>query len=187
LAACSAALWLNAFVSSADVFSGVWPMSRDKKQDEQVALDVVDAVLGGAALKDVQGISDEQMNSLYAFAYQFYEQGRLDDAEKFFHFLCIYDFYNSDYWMGLAAVHQLKQHHQKAIDLYAIAFAQGKNDYRPMFYTGQCQLALGRIGKARLCFEYVLERASQDDLRLQAQVYLDTLGHMEKHSSEDEQ
>jgi hypothetical protein len=56
-----------------------------------------------------------------------------------------------------------------------------------MFYTGQCQLALGKIGKARLCFEYVLERASQDDLRQQAKVYLDTLGHMEKHSSEDEQ
>lgn len=160
-------------------------MSRNNKQAEQVALEVVDVVLAGAPLKDVQGISDEQMNSLYAFAYQFYERGRLDDAEKFFHFLCIYDFYNSHYWMGLAAVHQLKQNHQKAIDLYAIAFAQGKSDWRPMFYTGQCQLALGRVGKARLCFEYVLEQAAQEDLRDQARVYLDTLGQMEQHCSED--
>lgn len=160
-------------------------MSRNNKEDEQVALDVVDAVLTGAPLKDVQGISDEQMNSLYAFAHQFYEQGRLDDAEKFFHFLCIYDFYNSHYWMGLAAVHQLKQNHQKAIDLYAIAFAQGKNDWRPMFYTGQCHLALGKVAKARLCFEHVLEQASEDDLRKQAQVYLDTLSQIEKDCSED--
>ncbi|MFS2197651.1 type III secretion system translocator chaperone SicA [Pseudomonas sp. Pseusp3] len=160
-------------------------MSRNNKEDEQVALEVVDAVLAGAPLKDVQGISDEQMNSLYAFAHQFYEQGRLDDAEKFFHFLCIYDFYNSHYWMGLAAVHQLKQNHQKAIDLYAIAFAQGKNDWRPMFYTGQCHLALGKVGKARLCFEHVLEQASEDDLRKQAQVYLDTLSQIEKDCSED--
>lgn len=113
-------------------------MSRNNQQDEQIALEIVDAVLAGAPLKDVQGLSDEHMDGLYAFAYQFYEQGRLDDAEKFFHFLCIYDFYNSQYWMGLAAVYQLKQNHQKAIDLYAIAFAQGKNDYRPMFYSGQC-------------------------------------------------
>jgi len=127
-------------------------MSRDKQQDEQLALDVVDAVLGGAALKDVQGISDEHMNGLYAFAFQFYEQGRLDDAEKFFHFLCIYDLNNSHYWMGLAAVHQLKQNHQKAIDLYAIAFAQGKNDYRPMLYTGQLHLALVNVAQACLCF-----------------------------------
>jgi type III secretion system low calcium response chaperone LcrH/SycD len=161
-------------------------MSRDKQQDEQVALEVVEAVLGGAALKDVQGISDEHMSSLYAFAFQFYEQGRLDDAQKFFHFLCIYDLNNSHYWMGLAAVHQLKQDHQKAIDLYAIAFAQGKNDYRPMLYTGQCQLALGKIGKARLCFEYVLEQATENDLHEQAQVYLDTLSHIEKDCSETE-
>lgn len=160
-------------------------MSRNNKHDEQVAVEVVDAVLAGSPLKDVQGISDEQMNSLYAFAHQFYEQGRLDDAEKFFHFLCIYDFYNSHYWMGLAAVHQLKQNHQKAIDLYAIAFAQGKNDWRPMFYTGQCHLALGKVGKARLCFEYVLEQTSEDDLRKQAQVYLDTLSQIEKDCSED--
>ena len=161
-------------------------MSRDKQPDEQVALDVVEAVLGGAALKDVQGISDEHMNSLYAFAFQFYEQGRLDDAQKFFHFLCIYDLNNSHYWMGLAAVHQLKDDHQTAIDLYAIAFAQGKNDYRPMLYTGQCHLALGKIGKARLCFEYVLEQAKEDDLREQAQVYLDTLSQIEKECSETE-
>jgi type III secretion system low calcium response chaperone LcrH/SycD len=185
LAACLPALWLNAFVSGADVFSGVWLMSRNNQQDEQIALDIVDAVLAGAPLKDVQGISDEHMDGLYAFAFQFYEQGRLDDAEKFFHFLCIYDFYNSQYWLGLAAVHQLKQNHQKAIDLYAIAFAQGKNDYRPMFYSGQCQLALGKIGKARLCFEYVLEQATEEDLRKQARVYLDTLAHIEKDCSED--
>jgi tetratricopeptide (TPR) repeat protein len=85
----------------------------------------------------------------------------------------------------LAAVHQLKQNHQKAIDLYAIAFAQGNNDYRPMLYTGQCHLALGKVGKARLCFEYVLDQATQDDLREQARVYLDTLGHIEQDCSED--
>jgi len=33
----------------------------------------------------------------------------------------------------------------------------------------------GKIGKARLCFEYVLERATQDDLRKQAQVQLDRI------------
>jgi len=154
-------------------------MSRDNEPDEQTVLAIVDAVLGGAPLKDVQGISDDDMGGLYAFAFEFYEQGRLDDAEKFFHFLCIYDFYNSQYWMGLAAVHQLKGNHQKAIDLYAIAFAQGKSDWRPMLYTGQCQLALGRIGKARLCFEYVLEQSGEDSLRQQARVYLDTLASMD--------
>ncbi|MNG08557.1 Chaperone protein SicA [compost metagenome] len=55
-----------------------------------------------------------------------------------------------------------------------------------MLYTGQCHLALGKIGKARLCFEYVLEQAKEDDLREQAQVYLDTLSQIEKECSETE-
>jgi hypothetical protein len=47
-------------------------------------------------------------------------------------------------------------------------------------------LALGKIGKARLCFEYVLEQATENDLHEQAQVYLDTLSHIEKDCSETE-
>jgi type III secretion system low calcium response chaperone LcrH/SycD len=162
-------------------------LSRRKLQEEdQIAEQVAEAVLEGVTLKDLRGISDEQMDSLYAFAHEFYEQGRLDDAEKFFHFLCIYDFYNAQYWMSLAAVNQLKHNYQKAVDLYAVAFAQGKHDYRPMLYTGQCQLALGRAGKAKLCFEYVLQYVTDPDMCSQAQGYLDALTHIETdHSEED--
>lgn len=163
-------------------------MSRRKgseHEEEQLAEDVMQAVLNGSALKDLQGVSTEQMDGLYAFAYEFYEQGRLDDAQRFFHFLCIYDFYNPQYWMGLAAVHQLKQNFQKAVDLYAVAFAQGKNDYRPMLYTGQCHLALGRAGKARLCFEYVLESVQEPALREQASAYLSVLSDIETELSEE--
>ena len=62
-----------------------------EQEEQQLAEDVMQAVLDGTPLKDLQGISADQMDSLYGFAYEFYEQGRLDDAERFFHFLCIYD------------------------------------------------------------------------------------------------
>lgn len=83
-------------------------------------------------------------------------------------------------------MHQLKRNYQKAIDLYAVAFAQGKNDYRPMLYTGQCQLALGRAGKAKLCFEYVMERVQEPGLREQAQAYLAALSDVEADHSEEQ-
>lgn len=162
-------------------------MSRKKQREEdRIAEQVVEAVLGGATLSELRGISSSQMGELYAYAHHFYEQGRLDDAEKFFHFLCIYDFYNPQYWMGLAAVHQLKKDYQKAIDLYAIAFAQGKDDYLSMFYSGQCQLALGKAGKARACFECVLEQVAEPALRKHAQAYLDALARVESDLSEEE-
>ncbi|RBH33650.1 CesD/SycD/LcrH family type III secretion system chaperone, partial [Pseudomonas sp. MWU13-2860] len=96
----------------------------------------------------------------------------------------------SDYIMGLAAVCQLKKQFQKAADLYAVAFALSKNDYRPVFFTGQCQLFMRKAAKARQCFELVCEQSDDESLRAKAQVYLESLKEVEagsSHQQEEEQ
>ncbi len=135
-----------------------------------------DAVVAGASLKDIHGIPSETMDGLYAHAYDFYSNGQLAQAEAFFRFLCIYDFYNPEYIVGLAAVCQLKEEYQKAVDLYAMAFAVGKNDYRPVFYAGQCQMMMRNMPLARECFGLVCESSSDADLRTKAKAYLDAIG-----------
>jgi len=143
--------------------------------DEKMTEIIWDAVMSGATIKDLKGIPDHMMEGIYAYAYEFYNRGRLDDAEVFFRFLCIYDFYNAEYIMGLAAVYQLKKDYHQAADLYAIAFAQAKHDYRPMFHSGQCLLALRRVNKAKQCFEIVMQNSDDAKLRQKAQAYLDAL------------
>ncbi|AZE72356.1 Type III secretion chaperone protein for YopD (SycD) [Pseudomonas synxantha] len=149
-------------------------MSSQMSDDDEVVADVMQAVLEGATLQDLHGISDGQMESLYGYAYDFYCQGRLEDAEKFFRFLCIYNFNNTDYWMGLAAVYQMQKRFEKALDMYTVVFAQSKADYSSMLHAGQCQLALRRVGKARRCFELVIERGTAE-LCAKAQSYLDAM------------
>ncbi|WP_277990382.1 MULTISPECIES: type III secretion system translocator chaperone SicA [Pandoraea] len=134
------------------------------------------AVVAGASLKDIHGIPSETMDGLYAHAYDFYSNGQLTQAEAFFRFLCIYDFYNPEYIVGLAAVCQLKEEYQKAVDLYAMAFAVGKNDYRPVFYAGQCQMMMRNRALARECFGLVCESSCDADLRTKAKAYLDAIG-----------
>jgi len=147
-----------------------------QENDEQSYVDLVmEAVCKGATLKDLHGIEPEFMEGVYAYAHDFYQQGRLDDAEVFFRFLCIYDFYNADYVLGLGAVYQLKKNYQKAIDVYALAFMLGKEDYRPMLYAGQCNLLLGRKGKGKQCFEMVIEQSEDASLKGCATVYLEGL------------
>ncbi|PRC93868.1 type III secretion system translocator chaperone SicA [Solimicrobium silvestre] len=161
---------------SVDDAKGICGMSHQDEETAEQDLEVIlDAVNQGVTLKEIHGISDEQMDGLYSLAYDFYNQGRLDEAEKFFRFLCIYDFYCVDFLMGLAAVYQLKEMYQKAADIYAIAFAQGDADYRPMLYSGQCQLAMGKSGKAKQCFKVVVEQSDDDALKAKAQAYLTAL------------
>ena len=143
--------------------------------DENHLETILNAVSEGATLKEIHGISEQQMDELYGLAYDFYHQGKLDEAEKFFRFLCIYDFYCSDFLMGLAAVYQLKGAYQKAADLYAVAFAQGNGDYRSMLYSGQCQLAMGKSGKAKQCFKAVITNANEDSVKKIADAYLKAL------------
>ncbi|WP_323117705.1 type III secretion system translocator chaperone SicA [Burkholderia alba] len=144
----------------------------DDMEAEDMAAALLEAVQNGATLKDLHGLSQNLMDGIYAFAYRFYEQGRLDDAEVFFRFLCIYDFYNAEYAMGLAAICQLKKEYAKAIDLYALAYSLSKDDYRPMFHTGQCHLQMGQAALARRCFGVVAEQARDDRLRQKAESYL---------------
>lgn len=99
---------------------------QTEHEEDQFIHAIMDATLDGHPLKDLRGVSNDQMESIYSFAYEFYEQGKLDEAERLFHFLCIYDLYDTRYWLGLAAIYQLKENYQKAIDIYAVAFTQGK-------------------------------------------------------------
>lgn len=154
-------------------------LSENEAAAEEAVGELFRAVERGLTIKDIQGVSQQTMDGIYRYAYDFYQQGRLDDAEVFFRFLCIYDFYNADYAMGLGAVCQLKKNYVKAIDLYALAFALSKSDYRPMFYAGQCQLLRGKAALARECFRNVVESSEDDRLKQLAASYLEGLDEID--------
>jgi tetratricopeptide (TPR) repeat protein len=86
--------------------------------------------------------------------------------------------------MGLAAVYQLKKDYQKAIDFYALAYSLSKDDYRPMFYAGQCNLMQRRAVQARKCFEIVAERCSDETLNQRASNYLLALNEINSEEVE---
>ncbi len=138
--------------------------SKNDDELEEYSANLIEAIQNGAVLKDVQCVSNGTMNDIYKIAYEFYHIGRLDDAISLFRFLCIYDFYNSEYAMGLAAVYHLKKDFRKAIDFYALSYSLSKEDYRPMFYAGQCNLMLRQEVLARKCFAIVMNRCT--DLQL---------------------
>ena len=64
------------------------------------------------------------MEGIYSFAYDFLSERKLDEAEAIFKFLCLYDFYNVDYIMGLAAVNQLKSNIKQLSIFYAFSLSK---------------------------------------------------------------
>lgn len=144
--------------------------------DMEVLLgNITTALMEGSTYKDIHGIPQSTMDGIYSYAYEFYQQGKLKEAETFFRFLSIYDFYNTDYVMGLAAVYQLTKRYEKATELYALAFVLAKEDYRPLFHAGQCNLMIKKASAAIHCFESVLENSADRDLQNKSQAYLAAL------------
>ncbi|EPJ8536126.1 type III secretion system translocator chaperone SicA [Providencia rettgeri] len=153
---------------------------------EELLDNITSALMDGATYKDIHGIPQSTMDGIYSYAYEFYQQGKLKEAETFFRFLSIYDFYNTDYVMGLAAVYQLTKRYDKATELYALAFVLAKNDYRPLFHAGQCNLMMKKSSAAIHCFESVVKSSTDADLKNKSQAYLTALEkNLEKTSSDN--
>jgi len=144
--------------------------------DERTAQLLLEGLLEGATFREMYDISDETMEAVYAQAYEFYQSGRLDDAESLFRWLCVYDFYNVDYAMGFGAVLQLKKNYAKALDVYGLAYSISRGDARILLYAGQCNLRLRRWAKARKCFNSILaDAAAGESLQVKARAYLDVM------------
>ena len=69
----------------------------DLEENKEIASKFERALGMGATLAELHGITPDTLEGVYAYAYNFYEKGRLDEAELFFKFLCIYDFQNYNY------------------------------------------------------------------------------------------
>lgn len=147
----------------------------DVSPDAEATRLLLEGLQAGATIKDLKGVSSDTLEGVYALAYRFYQNGQLEEAETFFRFLCLYDFYNAEYALGMGAVLQLKRDYDKAISMYAVAQALDLQDDRAIFHVGQCQLALGRLSKARDCFEAVAGRAADPDMVGRCQAYLQAL------------
>ncbi|KKB62057.1 hypothetical protein WM40_19330 [Robbsia andropogonis] len=149
--------------------------SDDVAELERLNRAVFTAIQKGATMKDLHGVTDAAMEGLYAYAYRFYQQGKLKEAESFFRFLFMYDFRCAEYPMGLAAVYQLRGEYVKAIEYYAIAGSLAKDDLRPIFHAAQCHLCLGNRAAARRNFEQVLAQAELPILRETAKSCLEVM------------
>ncbi|MGI9275660.1 MAG: SycD/LcrH family type III secretion system chaperone [Endozoicomonas sp.] len=113
----------------------------------------------GGTFKDLKNMSDDAMEAIYSVAYNLYQGGKYEEAQKVFQFLCFYDHFNRKYFMGLGACQQMMKEYENAIEVFTFATVLDTDDPRPMIYIGDCHLAMGDKEKARMSYETAIEWA----------------------------
>ena len=119
-------------------------------------------LMDGAALADVQGHTEDEMEAVYHLAYNAYRQGKYADARKLFSFLALNDHLDSRFWMGLAATCQVSGDYRQAVAGYEMAAVLEATSPWPAFHAGECYMAMNdweRSAKALQAVEILCEAA----------------------------
>ena len=97
----------------------------------------------GATMKQLKGISNEELEAVYSLAFGYYRTGRFEDAFKLFQFLVLFDHLNAKYWFGLGAVQQATKDFGNAVVSYGYSSFLNLKNPKPQFHAAECFLALG--------------------------------------------
>lgn len=100
---------------------------------------------GLITLQELEGISEDEMETIYALGYNFFTYGKYDAAKDVFTGLTAYAPYSGHYWRALGAVNQQLKDYTEAIAAYDMAIANDEGDVVSLVYRGESQILMGRV------------------------------------------
>ena len=156
----------------------------DSLSDEQLTGIAEQLFQHGATLADLRGLTNDEMEAVYLIAYNFYQQGKIEEAEKVFHFLCLYGHLDKRFWMGLAACRQQLKQYQQAIAAYSyLAVIDTENPYPPM-HAADCYLALNDLDNTESALHATLHWAGDKNEFAQIKQRAQLMLHVVKDKKE---
>lgn len=94
--------------------------------------------------QDFTALTPDSMEVIYLVAYNHYNAGKYEDAEKVFRLLTTLNHFERKYWKGLAAARESLKQFEPALQCYGYLGMMDPYDPYPAFKAAQCLLALGR-------------------------------------------
>ncbi len=151
---------------------------------EEATTLILETLEKGGTLGDIKGFTPEEVEAVYALAYNLFQQQKYEDAEKLFQFLCFYEHLDKRFWMGLGGCRQHLKQYEGAIDAYSVlGMLDMENPYPPL-HAADCYVALGDMEKAESALEAAIHWSGDDDryqeVKSRAALLLEAIGKSEE-------
>jgi len=134
---------------------------------------------GETSLKAELGLTEKELEGIYAVAYNLYRNGKYGDARLCFAYLCMFDPTVYKYVFGIASCFQAEGQYQAAGTYYAFASGLDQAQPAPFLHLGECLLALSDRPGAKTSFERAIklagEKADYKAVKSKAAVILENL------------
>lgn len=118
----------------------------------------------GGTLKAVVNLADEELEAIYAVAYNYFTARKFDQAVQLFKFLCLYDHMEPRWAYGLGIAQQQRGDFAAALNAYGLATLLDIEDPRPQVQAGYCLMATNQWPEAVSALEGAV-MACADDAR----------------------
>lgn len=142
-------------------------------------VELLEFVGEGGTLKTLAGMSGEDMEAIYAVAFNYYNAKKYDKAHEMFQFLCLNDHAEPRWYYGLGVVRQAMGDFQGAVNAYGMATLFDIENPAPHAQAGYCLLAMGKPVEAKAALEGAIIACGDDpeneSLKTQAQSLLKTI------------
>ncbi len=133
----------------------------------------------GRTFQDFTNLTPESMEVIYLLAYNQYNGGKYDEAEKIFQLLSVLNHFDRRFWLGLGASREMQKKYDNAIKAYGYLAILDIYDPLPSFHCAKCFLALGRSEEAQAALTATVANAKgkpeHADLLVQAENLLEVL------------
>lgn len=130
--------------------------------EEQNIIDIFQHLSEFGTVREMKGISNQQIEAVYAMGVDFYKAGNFDAAEKAFHFLVLFEHTSSKYWTSYGSVLQVGKRWDEAIKAYQMGMLYDIHNPKPAYYAAQCFIAKGDYVNATLALKSLAAYAPKD-------------------------
>ena len=124
---------------------------------------------GALTLSEMKGMTEGEVESIYAVGYNLASVGKYEDAVKVFRGLVMLDHLEKKHWYGLGAVYQQLRDFEKASQAYRVCMFLDFFDPKPEFHCAECCLALGDEASALGLLDVIEENAARPEFKAEAE------------------
>ncbi len=143
-------------------------------------------IMLGNSVATTLNFSQENLETLYAFAYGQYQAKSYTQAIEVFKLLRLYDVWDKRFSLGQASCEMALGNYEKAIEIYELAaFAGGLDDPTPLYYSAVCHINLKDIKTAIGVLEHALIFGKPEEYKEIRKASADLLEVLKKSQNED--
>ncbi|AJC82201.1 SycD/LcrH family type III secretion system chaperone [Rhizobium etli] len=136
-------------------------LATDGAEAGRLARLTEEIVAGRTDLAAVIGITEGELEAVYALGHRFYSAGRYGEALSFFRFLCMHRYTDPRYWFGLGAASEMLGDSATAVRAYGLAALLNDEDPQIPLRAAKCLIKLDQPAAAISALESVLELSGE--------------------------